>query len=81
MESKLQQAGLDISRVPVFLVLGQPKGSTNAFFEAGKQKRTIPVFSDEADSPFSVHASDDAVYHLLRTKFVDRQAIGIAPSS
>lgn len=58
----LEQAGIDITQTPLFLVLGQPSGTETDFFNATRLPFTVPQVPRGEDSPLRVCANNEAVY-------------------
>jgi len=60
-EQALQQASLDITEAPVFLVLGRPAAGEEALFNASRIPLAVQK-TPHADAPFHVYANRDAVF-------------------
>ena len=75
VESALAFASIDITRTPLFLMLGKPSNSTADFLNAGRVARKIPMAPSSEDAPFHVFANDEAVYVCLEdTSLLGRQS-------
>lgn len=58
----LNQASIDISRVPVFLVLGRPASGEESFFQAGHLHLAVQATPHRPGVPLRVYANRDAVF-------------------
>lgn len=75
VEASLEFASINLTKTPLFLLLGKPKGSTADFLNAGRVARKIPVVPSNDDAPFHVYANDDAIYVCVEgTSLLGRQA-------
>ncbi len=58
----LEQAGIDITHTPLFLVLGRPSGSETDFFNATRLPFTVPQVPRSETAPVRVCANNEAIY-------------------
>jgi hypothetical protein len=58
----LDQASIDLTEAPLFLVLGRPRGTEEALFQGAQLRLQISGIPRRADAPLRVYASRDAVY-------------------
>jgi hypothetical protein len=58
----LDQASIDLTEAPLFLVLGRPRGTEEALFQGAQLRLQISGVPRRADAPLRVYASRDAVY-------------------
>src|SRR5262249_35377134 len=57
----LDQAGIQVSDLPLFLVFGQPAGGEKTFFEAAQLSLTVS-HEPSGDRPLHVYANRDAIF-------------------
>jgi hypothetical protein len=78
----LQQAGIDLTEAPLFLVLGRPAGGEAALFSASQLQLTVANVPRRADAPLHVFASRDGVYVTCAgASLLGRQALIFTESS
>lgn len=58
----LEQAGIDLTDLPLFLLLGEPRGGVEHLFGASQIPLVVRHAPRKADSPLRVYASRQAVY-------------------
>ena len=58
----LVQAGINLTDVPVYLVLGRPIGAEKALFNAAELKLQVKQVPRDSEAPLTVSANQDAVY-------------------
>lgn len=58
----LNNKGLALGNLPLFLILGQPSGGEKAFFQASRINLKLERIPDRDASPLHVYASEQAVY-------------------
>ena len=58
----LDQAGIDLTDVPLFLVLGRPQGAEEGLFQGGQLRLLVEQAPRRADAPLHVYANRDAIY-------------------
>lgn len=58
--SAAERAGVHLHRLPVFLVVGRPRGGDAAVFDAARAK--VTAFAAPGDPPVRLFATKDAVY-------------------
>jgi hypothetical protein len=58
----LDRKGLDITNLPLFLILGQPEGDEKAFFASDPLPLEVNQVPPEEDAPLHVYAHRKAVY-------------------
>jgi hypothetical protein len=58
----LNQASIDISRVPVFLVLGRPASGEESLFQAAHLKLAVQASPHRSGAPLHVYANRDGVF-------------------
>jgi hypothetical protein len=59
---KLDEAGIDIRTVPVFLVLGQPQAGNPIFFSSTKLPFTLREEPARPDSPIHLYATREVIF-------------------
>lgn len=59
-------AGIDVSRTPLYLVLGSPAGGVRDFFAASHTDLVVLPSAEEADEPIQVCGNRDAIYVCCR---------------
>ncbi|WP_417734520.1 type VI secretion protein IcmF/TssM N-terminal domain-containing protein [Rosistilla oblonga] len=59
-------AGIDVSRTPLYLVLGSPAGGVRDFFSASHTDLVVLPSAEEADQPIQVCGNRDAIYVCCR---------------
>lgn len=75
----LDQAGIDLSRTPLFLVLGRPSGNIDTLFGATRLPFLVRQVPRRGQSPLHVYARKDAVYVTCPdTCLLGRQAAMLA---
>jgi hypothetical protein len=60
--ASLHQQGIDLTEVPLFLVLGRPAGGEDALFQATQLSLNVRGSPARPDAPLHVYASHDAIY-------------------
>lgn len=58
----LRQANIGISQVPLFLVLGHPRGSTKEFFDASQMNLPVRHIPRKAESPLHFTATPEGIW-------------------
>lgn len=58
----LDQAGIGLADVPLFLVLGRPEGSEEALFKAAQVPLVVHHTPPRSDAPLHVSANADGIY-------------------
>ncbi|QDU62429.1 hypothetical protein Pan216_32960 [Planctomycetes bacterium Pan216] len=61
-EISLNDAGIDLSTVPIFLVIGKPRGSEEALFSSADIDWTVNQVPRRPDSPIYVYGSPEAIF-------------------
>jgi hypothetical protein len=56
----LEQTGLDLTDLPLFLVLGEPSDGEIAFFQGSRLRPLAPPLPSRADSPIRIYALKDS---------------------
>lgn len=62
VKQRLDQTGLDLSSMPVFLLLGQPRGLDQSLFNATRQPLVMPLVPRDPDAPIRVCATAEGIY-------------------
>src|SRR5207244_7940254 len=57
----LENAGIDLREVPLFLVIGRPEGTMDTLFQAARMKWVVRG-APGADAPLQVYATAETVY-------------------
>jgi hypothetical protein len=60
--AELRAGGIDVTEVPLFLVLGRPSGSLEQFFAASRQPFQVRHSPSLPDSPLHVYANREGVF-------------------
>ncbi len=63
---RFAQSGIDVSRTPLYLVLGSPAEGIRAFFAAAHADLIVLPHPDESDEPVQVCGNQDAIYVCCR---------------
>lgn len=58
----LRQAGIALTDLPVFLLLGQPEDDEKALFQAGKMTLEVGPVPSSPEAPLHVYATRDGIY-------------------
>jgi hypothetical protein len=58
----LDRAGIDLQRVPVYLILGRPAGSMRSLFDAAQVPLSVPQVPRDPKAPLTVSANSEAIY-------------------
>ena len=58
----LDQANIDLTEAPLFLVLGRPRGTDEALFQGAQLRLQVSGLPRRADSPLHVYASREGIY-------------------
>jgi hypothetical protein len=75
----LGQAGLQITDLPLFLVLGRPDGPEEPLFQAAQLNLVVKQAPGRADAPVHVYASREAAYvSCAGASLLGRQAANLA---
>src|SRR5205807_1568758 len=76
---KLKDGGIDVTEVPLFLVLGQPEGSLDALFKGSQIDFVAGQESKHFGAPLQVYANADAVFVACPgASLLSRQAMLLA---
>jgi hypothetical protein len=59
---RLEEAGIELREVPVFLVLGRPAGSLEQFFAASRMPFEVRHAPREGEAPLHVYANREAAF-------------------
>src|SRR5262245_49421626 len=58
----LDRASIELTEVPLFLILGRPASGMAGLFEAARLSLTVDAVPRRPDAPVQVHANADAIY-------------------
>ena len=58
----LKHSGIDLTRTPLFMILGRPSGPEACLFNASRVPLMVPQVPRNPDAPLHVFASPDAIY-------------------
>ena len=58
----LDQAGIDLTETPLFLILGEPRGSGPALFDAAHLPLLVSFAPRRPDAPLHLYADRDGIY-------------------
>src|SRR5690606_11915860 len=58
----LDQAGIDLTETPLFLILGEPRGSGPALFDAAHLPLLVSYSPRQPDAPLHLYADRDGIY-------------------
>ncbi|QDV23708.1 type VI secretion protein IcmF/TssM N-terminal domain-containing protein [Aureliella helgolandensis] len=79
--ASLENAQIDPTNTPLFLVIGKPQGGTANFLNAGQVERAIACTSPDSEMPVQIYAGREAIYVCCEeTSLLGRQADLIAQS-
>jgi hypothetical protein len=73
----LELAGVDLTRTPLFLVLGRPAGPEAALFEAAGLSLSVAQTPRRADAPLHAYATADGIYVTCSESSLFGQYAGI----
>lgn len=63
---RFARAGIDVTRTPLYLILGSPAGGVRDFFAASRVDLSILPSGEEADEPIQVCGNRDAIFVCCR---------------
>src|SRR5262249_52741041 len=75
----LEREGIDVTEVPLFLVLGRPIEGEQGLFQAAQLQLVVNHVPSRTDAPLHVYANRDSVYvSCAGTSLLGRQAAVLA---
>lgn len=77
----LEQEGIDLKELPLFLVLGQPAAGEQALFKAAQLPWIVEGAPNRPESPLHIYADDRAIYvTCAKACLLGRRVAALAPA-
>ena len=82
VETALSRASIDLTKSPLYLLIGKPENGLTNFFNAGQIVRTVSQVPTEEGAPIQVFANEESVYICCEdTSLLGRQSMLFAEAT